>query len=138
LDRLDVRVGRGVSDDDLAAQLEWTVDEVRQFRAIPREAEYPESTDEWDNLLPEQEYTNVFDQAETERIVADALAELPERQADIIRMRFGIGRDTDMTLEEIGQLYGVTRERIRQIEAKGLDSLSHPGRKRRLHDLLGM
>lgn len=138
LGRLDVRVGCGVSDDDLAAELEWTVDEVRQFRAIPREAEYPESTDEWDDLLPEQEDTNVFDQAETEMIVTDALAELPERQADIIRMRFGIGRDTDMTLEEIGQLYGVTRERIRQIEAKGLDRLSHPGRKRRLHDLLGM
>ena len=136
LDRLDVRVGRGVSDDDLAAQLEWTVDEVRQFRAIPREAEYPESTDEWDTLLPEQEYTNVFDQAETERIVKDALAELPERQADVIRMRFGIGRKTDMTLEEIGEIYGVTRERIRQIEAKALDFLSHPGRSRRLRTLL--
>ena len=48
-------------------------------------------------------------------------ADLPERQADVIRMRFGIGRDSDMTLEEIGQIYGVTRERIRQIEAKGVD-----------------
>ena len=80
---------------------------------------------------------DVFDQAETERIVTDALADLPERQADVIRMRFGIGRDSDMTLEEIGQIYGVTRERIRQIEAKGLDRLSHPGRKRRLQELLG-
>ena len=138
LDRLDVRVDCGISDDELAAELEWTIDEVKQFRTIPREAEYPESTDKWENLLPEQENTNVFDQAETERIVTDALAELPERQADVIRMRFGIGRATEMTLEEIGQLYGVTRERIRQIEAKGLDHLSHPGRKRRLQTLLGM
>lgn len=138
LDRLDVRVGCTVSDDDLAAELEWTVNEVRQFRTIPREAEYPESTDNWENLLPEQENTNVFDQAETKRIVTDALAELPGRQADVIRMRFGIGRDEEMTLEEIGQLYGVTRERIRQIEAKGLDQLSHAGRKRRLQTLLGM
>lgn len=138
LDRLDVRVDCGVSDDELVAELDWTIDEVRQLRSIPREAEYPESTDEWDKLLPEQEDTNVFDQAETVRIVTDVLAELPERQADVIRMPFGIGRDTDMNLEEIGQHYGVTRERIRQIEAKGLDRLSHPGRKRRLHDLLGM
>ncbi|WP_236021164.1 sigma-70 family RNA polymerase sigma factor [Sedimentimonas flavescens] len=137
LERLDVRVGGAVSDLELAEELEWTIDEVRQFRSIPREAEYPESLDDWDDLLPEPAGVDVFDEAETERIVTDALAELPERQADVIRMRFGIGRDSDMTLEEIGQIYGVTRERIRQIEAKGLDRLSHPGRKRRLQELLG-
>ncbi|MHA3980882.1 sigma-70 family RNA polymerase sigma factor [Halovulum sp. GXIMD14794] len=137
LERLDVRVGGAVSDLELAEELEWTIDEVRQFRGIPREAEYPASLDDWDNLLPEPSEVDVFDQAETERIVTEALADLPERQADVIRMRFGIGRETDMTLEEIGQIYGVTRERIRQIEAKGLDRLSHPGRKRRLQELLG-
>lgn len=138
LERLDVRVGGAVSDLELAEEFEWTIDEVRQFRSIPREAEYPESLDDWDDLLPEPSGVDVFDEAETERIVTDALAELPERQADVIRMRFGIGRETDMTLEEIGQIYGVTRERIRQIEAKGLDRLSHPGRKRRLQELLGL
>lgn len=138
LERLDIRVGGAVSDLELAEELEWTIDEVRQFRSIPREAEYPESLDDWDDLLPEPSAVDVFDQAETERIVTDALADLPERQADVIRMRFGIGRDSDMTLEEIGQIYGVTRERIRQIEAKGLDRLSHPGRKRRLQELLGL
>jgi len=138
MEKLDVRAAGAVSDNDLAIDLEWTTDEVSQFRAIPREAEYPESIDDWNEVLPEQEDVNAFDQAETETIIFDALAELPEREADIIRMRFGIGRDADMTLEEIGQLYGVTRERIRQIEAKGLDRLSHPGRKRRLQELLGM
>lgn len=138
LDKLDVRVGGAVSDLELAEELEWAIDEVRQFRSIPREAEYPTSIDDWDNLLPEPSDADVFDLAETERIVTDALAELPERQTDVIRMRFGIGRDSEMTLEEIGQIYGVTRERIRQIEAKGLDRLSHPGRKRRLQELLGM
>lgn len=138
LERLDVRVGGAVSDLELAEELEWTIDEVRQFRGIPREAEYPASLDDWDKLLPEPSEVDVFDQAETERIVKEALADLPERQADVIRMRFGMGRETDMTLEEIGQIYGVTRERIRQIEAKGLDRLSHPGRKRRLQELLGM
>ena len=137
LDRLDVRVGGFVSDLELAEELEWAIDEVRQFRGIPREAEYPASLDDWDKLLPESSEVDVFNQAETERIVTDALADLPERQANVIRMRFGIGRDSEMTLEEIGQIYGVTRERIRQIEAKGLDRLSHPGRKRRLQELLG-
>lgn len=137
LERLDVHVGGAVSDLELAEELEWTIDEVRQFRSIPREAEYPESLDDWDDLLPEPSAVDVFDEAENERIVTDALADLPERQADVIRMRFGIGRESDMTLEEIGQIYGVTRERIRQIEAKGLDRLSHPGRKRRLQELLG-
>lgn len=137
LEKLDVRVGGAVSDLELAEALEWTVGEVRQFRGIPREAEYPASLDDWDSLLPEPPEVDAFDKAETERIVTDALADLPERQADVIRMRFGIGRESDMTLEEIGQIYGVTRERIRQIEAKGLDRLSHPGRKRRLQELLG-
>jgi len=137
LDKLDVRVGGAVSDLELAEELEWTIEEVRQFRGIPREAEYPASIDDWDNLLPEPLEADVFDQAETARVVIEALAELPERQADVIRMRFGIGRETDMTLEEIGQIYGVTRERIRQIEAKALDHLSHPGRSRRLRTLLG-
>ena len=138
LDRLDVRVGGAVSDLELAEELEWVIGEVIQFRGIPREAEYPESLDDWDDLLPEPSEVDVFGQAETERIVTEALAVLPERQADVIRMRFGIGRETDMTLEEIGQIYGVTRERIRQIEAKALDHLSHPGRKKRLQALLGI
>jgi RNA polymerase primary sigma factor len=138
LDRLDVWSNGAVSDNDLAAQLEWTAEEVKLFRGIPREAKYPESIADWESLLPEQEEKNLIDYTETKKIVMDALAELNERQADVIKMRFGIDRDDDMTLEEIGQLYGVTRERIRQIEAKGLDRLSHPGRKRRLQELLGM
>ncbi|MBS3025272.1 sigma-70 family RNA polymerase sigma factor [Acidiphilium multivorum] len=138
LDKLDVWGSGSVSDLELAEELEWTIDEVRQFRGIPREAERPKGIDDWDKLLSEPSESDGFDQAETERIVADALADMPKRQADIIRMRFGIGRDSEMTLEEIGQIYGVTRERIRQIETKALRHLSHPGRKRRLQELLGM
>ena len=128
LDRLDIWVDGTVSDPDLAEELEWTIDEIRQFRIIPREAVFPASLDDWDKLLPEPSEVDVFDRAETERIVSDALADLPERQADIIRMRFGIGSEAEMTLEEIGQIYGVTRERIRQIEAQGLRALRHARR----------
>jgi RNA polymerase primary sigma factor len=138
MDKVHVRGDGAISYNALALELEWTADEVREFCKIPRQAEYPESIDEWDELLSEQEDTNVFNQAETERILSDVLAELQEREADVLRMRFGIGHGAEMTLEEIGQLYGVTRERIRQIEVKGLGRLSHPDRKRRLKEFLGM
>lgn len=135
LDRLDVWSNGTVSDNDLAVELEWTDEEVRQLRKVPRVAEYPENLDDWDDLLPKQDGMDTFDQAETERVIAGALSELQEREADILRKRFGLGEDTDMTLEEIGQLYGVTRERIRQIEAKGLRKLRHPLRIRPLEDI---
>lgn len=138
LDLLDGRTGCSISDNDLAAELNCTADEVRQFRSIPREAVYPESIGDWDDLLPESEEENAIDQAETEKIVEEVLAELKDRQADVIRMRFGIGREAPMTLEEIGQFYGVTRERIRQIEVKALGRLSHPERKLRIHQMLGI
>lgn len=137
LDKLDVKVGGAVSDFALAEELDWTSDEVTQFRNIPREAEYPECLGDWDKLMLEQPEEDIFYQADAEKIVSEILAELPERQADVLRLRFGIGRDSDMTLEEVGQIYGVTRERIRQIEAKAFDRLSHPGRIRRLRSLLG-
>lgn len=138
LEKLDVRVDGVISDHELAQELEWPIEEVRHLRVIPREAEYPETLNDWDKLFPEPLEVDVLNQAETERIVANALADLPERQADVIRMRFGIGLDSEMTLEEIGQIYGVTRERIRQIEAKALEKLSHPGRMRRFKELLGL
>lgn len=69
-------------------------------------------------------------------VVMGSLSELPDRIQDIIRLRFGLDERGDYTLEEIGQKYGVTRERIRQIEAKGLTILAHPSRSRALRTLL--
>lgn len=83
--------------------------------AIPSPVEAPDET-----MLRSQVAT----------MVNRELDELPEREQAVIRMRFGIGRDSEMTLEEIGQIYSVTRERIRQIEAKGLERLKHPSRRR--------
>lgn len=67
-----------------------------------------------------------------QRIVSEALADLTPREQRILRLRFGIGSTTDHTLEEIGKEFGLTRERIRQIEAKALEKLRHPTRAHKL------
>ena len=64
------------------------------------------------------------------------LAQLTPREERVLRMRFGIGMNTDHTLEEVGQQFSVTRERIRQIEAKALRKLKHPSRSRKLRSFL--
>jgi RNA polymerase primary sigma factor len=64
--------------------------------------------------------------------VAEALSALPEREQRILRMRFGIGGTAEHTLEEVGEIFGLTRERIRQIEASALKKLRHPTRWRKL------
>jgi RNA polymerase primary sigma factor len=64
--------------------------------------------------------------------MAEALGELSPREQRILCMRFGIGGTTEHTLEEVGKTFGVTRERIRQIEAKALEKLRHPSRGRKL------
>jgi RNA polymerase primary sigma factor len=68
--------------------------------------------------------------------VRDVLAGLTPREAKVLRMRFGIDMNTDHTLEEVGKQFDVTRERIRQIEAKALRKLRHPSRSRKLKDYL--
>ena len=138
LDKLDISEARAISDDELATKLEWTTDQVLELRRIPRNAEYPESIEDWDNLLPAQEHQDIISNSETITIVANALAELDSREAAVIKMRFGIGFDEEMTLEEIGTFYDLTRERIRQIETKALQRLSLPSRKARLKELMGI
>ena len=66
----------------------------------------------------------------------DVLGSLTAREAKVLRMRFGIGMNTDHTLEEVGQQFSVTRERIRQIEAKALRKLKHPSRSRKIRSFL--
>ena len=75
-------------------------------------------------------------QQQSSSLIHEALELLTTREQDVIRRRFGLGNDSDMTLEEIGQIYSVTRERIRQIEAKALKKLIHPGRARSLKGLM--
>ena len=68
--------------------------------------------------------------------IDDILATLTEREEKVIRLRFGLEDGKARTLEEVGQMFGVTRERIRQIEAKALRKLRHPSRSRKLKDYL--
>jgi RNA polymerase sigma factor (sigma-70 family) len=68
--------------------------------------------------------------------VTRVLASLTPREERVLRMRFGIGMNTDHTLEEVGQQFSVTRERIRQIEAKALRKLKHPSRSRKMRSFL--
>lgn len=81
---------------------------------------------------PDEEY---IDQVDLNRLIHEAIETLSEREQAIIKMRFGIDR-APMTLEECGQQFGVTRERIREIEAKALRKLRHPGRNYRLKEFL--
>ena len=74
--------------------------------------------------------------ASLREVTEDILDSLTPREAKVLRMRFGIGMNTDHTLEEIGEQFGVTRERIRQIEAKALRKLRHPSRLERLESFL--
>ena len=69
--------------------------------------------------------------------IAEVLLTLTEREEKVIRLRFGLDDGKSKTLEEVGQIFGVTRERIRQIEAKALRKLRHPSRSRKLKDYMG-
>jgi RNA polymerase primary sigma factor len=75
-------------------------------------------------------------QANLREATTRVLASLTPREERVLRMRFGIGMNTDHTLEEVGQQFNVTRERIRQIEAKALRKLKHPSRSRKLRSFL--
>ena len=135
--RLEAKLGRFPTEAELVTELGWEKSLVQSLLRIPRRCSDLGDLKGWQGmvLIPDQQET-VF-RAEMSRIVAEALTELPKRQASVIRMRFGIGHNDEMTLEEIGRIYGVSRERIRQIEADGLNKLSNPRRKRRLQTLLG-
>lgn len=137
LSHLDLRGDGQVSDENVAAELRWTTSEVRQFRDFPRDAKYCNNSSEWEERLCSHEQGAPLEQEAMVIAVNEVLAELPDRHATVIRMRFGIGRDDEMTLDEIGKVFGVTRQRINQLEAKVLMYLTHPVRKRRLQELLG-
>lgn len=129
---IEARCLRDASSEEIAAELRRGPDLATLLSRLPLEAV---GLDQLDHVPAEAandgipEALRLRDMA---ALVHEELHQLHSRQADIIRRRFGIGFDDEMTLEEVGQVYGVTRERIRQIEAKGLRVLRHPARMRYL------
>src|ERR1700680_3615750 len=131
--------------EELAVHMEMPEDKVRKVLKIAKEPismETPIGDDEDSHLGDFIEDTSVsspIDSATTESLretTHSVLAQLTPREAKVLRMRFGIDMNTDHTLEEVGKQFDVTRERIRQIEAKALRKLRHPSRSEQLRSFL--
>ncbi len=138
-------IGREPTPEELAEKLAMPLEKVRKVLKIAKEPislETPIGDEEDSHLGDFIEDRNAVlpDQAAIEANLRETttrvLASLTPREERVLRMRFGIGMNTDHTLEEVGQQFSVTRERIRQIEAKALRKLKHPSRSRKLRSFL--
>ncbi|NOR72486.1 MAG: RNA polymerase sigma factor RpoD [Mariprofundaceae bacterium] len=134
-------IGREPSPEELAEHLEMPVEKVEQILEVAKEPvslETPIGDDEDSQLgdfVEDDKAENPLDGAVSEALreaTLEVLDNLTPREEKVLRMRFGIGMNTDHTLEEVGKQFGVTRERIRQIEAKALRKLRHPSRSQKL------
>jgi RNA polymerase primary sigma factor len=138
-------LGREATPEEIAEKMELPVDQVRRIQKIAREPisiETPIGEDGDSSLgdfLEDQLNISATDMVINNNLVETAsrmLGTLTHREEKVIRMRFGIGEKTDHTLEEVGQEFNVTRERIRQIENKALKKLQHPSRSCKLRPFL--
>lgn len=144
--QLILELNREPSEDELAKKMNVSVDKIREIYKISQEPVSLETPigEEDDshlgdfikderNMSPEEYATNEMLKDE----ISEVLLTLTEREEKVIRLRFGLEDGKSRTLEEVGQMFGVTRERIRQIEAKALRKLRHPSRSRKLKDYMG-
>jgi RNA polymerase primary sigma factor len=140
-------MGREPTPEELAVKMEMPEDKIRKVLKIAKEPismETPIGDDEDSHLGDFIEDTNVESPVEAAtgtgltETVRDVLGGLTPREAKVLRMRFGIDMNTDHTLEEVGKQFDVTRERIRQIEAKALRKLRHPSRSEQLRSFLDL
>ena len=138
-------IGREPTPEELAERLHMPLDKVRKVLKIAKEPvslETPIGDEEDSSLGDFIEDKNAILPVESaihsnlRETTTRVLASLTPREERVLRMRFGIGMNTDHTLEEVGQQFNVTRERIRQIEAKALRKLKHPSRSRKLRSFL--
>ncbi|MCL4118427.1 UNVERIFIED_CONTAM: hypothetical protein GTU68_000190 [Idotea baltica] len=138
-------IGREPTPEELAEKLQMPLEKVRKVMKIAK------GTDSLETPIGDEEDSQLGDFIEDKNAVLPldsaiqenlketttrVLASLTPREERVLRMRFGIGMNTDHTLEEVGQQFSVTRERIRQIEAKALRKLKHPSRSRKLRSFL--
>ena len=144
--QLTLELNREPTEQELAKKMNVSIDKIREIYKISQEPVSLETPigEEDDshlgdfikderNISPEEYATNEMLKDE----IADVLLTLTEREEKVIRLRFGLEDGKSRTLEEVGQMFGVTRERIRQIEAKALRKLRHPSRSRKLKDYMG-
>ena len=138
-------IGREPTPEELAERLSMPLDKVRKVMKIAKEPislETPIGDEEDSHLGDFIEDKNAVIPVDAaihsnlKETVTRVLASLTPREERVLRMRFGIGMNTDHTLEEVGQQFSVTRERIRQIEAKALRKLKHPSRSRKMRSFL--
>ncbi len=138
-------IGREPTPEELSKELDMPEDKVRKVLKIAKEpisTETPIGDDEDSSLgdfIEDTVIESPLENATEESLhfaTDDVLASLTAREAKVLRMRFGIGMNTDHTLEEVGKQFDVTRERIRQIEAKALRKLRHPSRSSHLKSFL--
>lgn len=143
--RLMQELGREPTAEELADEMELSPDRVREIFKIAQEVTSIDAKvgDDEDSFLgdfiEDTSQPSPVDQASRELLkesLEDVFATLSDREARVLKFRFGLNGNKPMTLEEVGREFGVTRERIRQIEAKALRKLRHPSRRKKLQDYL--
>lgn len=138
-------LGREPEVEEIAKEMELSVEKVREIMKIsqdPISLETPigeEHDTKLGDFIEDQDAQSPVESAAYESLktqLGDVLDTLTEREENVLRLRFGLDDGRTRTLEEVGQVFGVTRERIRQIEAKALRKLRHPSRSKRLKDYI--
>tara|TARA_R110000868_G_scaffold9620_6_gene47622 strand:- start:49555 stop:50955 length:1401 start_codon:yes stop_codon:yes gene_type:complete len=139
------RLGHAPSDQDLARELNWAVEKVQRMSQVTRDPislQSPMGEDqdgELGEIIPDPVSTAVVDvlnEQDVCNVMSKILATLSPREENVLRMRFGIGHRDENSLQQIGDKFGVTRERIRQIESVALRRLQTPQRRQELQELL--
>jgi len=143
--KLMQELGREPTPEEIADEADISPERVREIFKIAQEVtslEAPVGEDQESLLgdfIPDESQLSPVDAASKQLLkghLDEVLSTLTEREAKVLRLRFGLDGGKQMTLEEVGKVFGVTRERIRQIEAKALRKLKHPSRRRKLQDYL--
>ena len=143
--QMTLELNREPSEEELAAKMGISVEKIREIYKISQEPvslETPigeEDDSHLGDFVPDERNMSPEEYATNEMLkdeISEVLLTLTEREEKVIRLRFGLEDGKSRTLEEVGQMFGVTRERIRQIEAKALRKLRHPSRSRKLKDYM--